>query len=133
MAFFTAAGRLRRRNYFLRIPALYALGLGVYAIPGLFYAGAIPALVSLAASVALLVVLYLTVIQALLRLHDLDLRGWWLLVAFLPVVSYVIGAGLQFVQGTIGPNRFGLDPKRPYLLPLPMPVVPVPPVNDETD
>ena len=128
MAFFTAAGRLRRRDYFLRIPALYALGLGIYAIPGLLYAAEIPALVSLTASMALLVVGYLTVIQALLRLHDLDLRGWWVLVAFLPVVSYVLGAGLQFVQGSIGPNRFGLDPKRPYQI-----LSPMPPVNDETD
>ena len=128
MAFFTAAGRLRRRDYFLRIPALYALGLGIYAIPGLLYAAEIPALVSLTAFVALLAVGYLTVIQALLRLHDLDLRGWWVLVAFLPVVSYVLGAGLQFVRGSIGPNRFGLDPKRPCQLPPSMP-----PVNDETD
>ena len=115
MAFFTAVGRLRRRDYFLRIPVLYALGLGIYAIPGLLYAAEIPALVGSIAVAALLVVGYLTVIQALLRLHDLDLRGWWVLVAFLPVVSYVLGAGLQFVQGSVGPNRFGPDPKRPCL------------------
>ena len=132
MAFFTAAGRLRRRDYFLRIPALYALGIGTYAMPGLFYAAEIPAFVSLAAFVGLLVVAYLTVVQALLRLHDLDLRGWWFLVAFLPVVSYVLGAGLQFVQGTVGPNRFGLDPKRPFLLP-PPPAAVILPANEEID
>ena len=73
MAFFTVAGRLRRRDYFLRIPALYVVGFGIYAIPGLLYATEIPAVVSLAAFVALLAVVYLTVIQAMLRLHDLDL------------------------------------------------------------
>ncbi|MDO7845386.1 DUF805 domain-containing protein [Hymenobacter sp. M29] len=117
MAFFTAAGRLRRRDYFLRVVALYALGIGVYAIPGLLYAAEVPGMVGLAVFVALLAVVYLCIIQALLRLHDLNLRGWWFLIAFLPIVSYILGAGMQFVQGTIGPNRFGLDPKRPTLLP----------------
>ena len=32
-------------------------------------------------------------------------------------LSYVLGLGLQLVQGTIGPNRFGPDPKRPGLMP----------------
>lgn len=57
---------------------------------------------------------YLTLVQALLRLHDLDLSAWWALVGLLPLVSYVLGAGLQFVPGTVGSNRFGPDPKRSH-------------------
>lgn len=133
MAFFTAAGRLRRRDYFLRIPALYVVGFGIYAIPGLLYAAEVPVAVGSVAVAALLVIVYLTVVQAILRLHDLDLRGWWFLIALLPVVSYVLGAGLQFVQGTVGPNRFGLDPKRPLLLPPRPPAAMAASTNDETE
>jgi uncharacterized membrane protein YhaH (DUF805 family) len=121
MAFFTANGRLRRRDYFLRVLGLYALAFAIYAVPGLLYQAEVPSGVALAALAGIVAVLYLTMVQVALRLHDLDLRAWWWLVAFLPGLSYVLGAGLQFVQGTIGPNRFGLDPKRPALLPPPPP------------
>jgi uncharacterized membrane protein YhaH (DUF805 family) len=118
MAFFTTRGRLRRRAYFLRVIGLYAAGIIIYALPGWLYADEIPALVELAAFTGLVMVWYLVVVQVLLRLHDLNLRAWWALIGLLPLVGYVLGAGLQFVQGTVGPNRFGLDPKRPLLLPV---------------
>lgn len=118
MAFFTAKGRLRRRAFFLRSYGLYLVGILVYALPGWLYATEIPAYVELAALAGLIAVWYLVVVQLLLRLHDLNLRAWWALAILLPLGSYVLGAGLQFVQGTIGPNRFGLDPKRPLLLPV---------------
>lgn len=119
MAFFTAAGRLRRRVYFCRVLSLYALALVVYAIPGLLYSLKVPAAIALLALVGFVVIFYLVLVQALLRLHDLNLSSWWSLAMLLPVISHIMGAGLQFVQGTVGPNRFGLDPKRPYLLPPP--------------
>ncbi|MBJ6108930.1 DUF805 domain-containing protein [Hymenobacter sp. BT523] len=117
MAFFTANGRLRRRAYLLRVLGLYTLAILFYAAPGLLYAAEVPPGLALAALAGIVAVLYLTMVQVALRLHDLDLRAWWWLVMLLPGVSYVLGAGLQFVQGTVGPNRFGPDPKRPHLLP----------------
>ncbi len=132
MAFFTAAGRLRRRGYFCRVLGLYALALMVYATPGLLYSVAVPAAIALLALAAFAGIFYLVIVQALLRLHDLNLSSWWSLVMLLPVVSYVLGAGLQFVPGTVGPNRFGLDPKRPYLLP-PPPAAISPSLNAETE
>jgi len=39
------------------------------------------------------------------RLHDVDRRGWWILVP-------VYGIILLFFAGTPGPNRFGEDPKQ---------------------
>ncbi|MET4076649.1 DUF805 domain-containing protein [Hymenobacter sp. UYCo722] len=133
MAFFTGAGRLRRRGYFCRVLGLYALALVVYALPGWLYAMEVPVPVALLALAGFVVIFYLVVVQALLRLHDLNLSSWWSLVMLLPVVSYILGAGLQFVQGTVGPNRFGLDPKRPYLLPPPPPPMIVPPGNTEPE
>lgn len=130
MAFFTATGRLRRRTYFLRVLGLYAAGIVIYAIPGLLYAIEVPSSIALLALGGFLVVFYLVLVQVLLRLHDLNLSSWWSLVMVLPVVSYILGSGLQFVQGTIGPNRFGLDPKRPAFLPVAVPITPLPPEAD---
>jgi uncharacterized membrane protein YhaH (DUF805 family) len=133
MAFFTAAGRLRRRGYFLRIIGLYALAAVVYALPGLLYTVEVPLAVALLALAGFVVIFYLVVVQAMLRLHDLNLSSWWSLILLLPVVSYVLGAGMQFVQGTVGPNRFGLDPKRPSLLPPLPPIALAAPTNDEVE
>lgn len=121
MAFFTAAGRLRRRYYFLRVMGLYTLGAVIYAIPGLLNVDKLPVLLTLSALIGILLIGYLVVVQCVLRLHDLDLQSWWALILLLPIVSYILGGGMQLVQGTIGPNRFGPDTKRPDLVP---PIVP---------
>jgi uncharacterized membrane protein YhaH (DUF805 family) len=45
------------------------------------------------------------------RLHDRDMSGWWLLIAFIPGIgglALLIICG--FLKGTAGPNRFGPDP-----------------------
>ena len=45
------------------------------------------------------------------RMHDIDKSAWWLLLGLIPVVSLVLL--YFFVQpGTVGPNRFGPDPKQ---------------------
>lgn len=65
-------------------------------------------------------VLLLTVAAA--RLHDLSLGGWWLLVLLgvaalavavpaVGLVMLVLWFALLLWPGTIGPNRFGPDPR----------------------
>ena len=127
MVFFTAAGRLRRRAYFLRVLGLYIAGIVIYAIPSLLYPAEIPSWMQLATLLVIVGLFYLVIVQVLLRLHDLNFSSWWSLIMLLPVVSYILGGGLQFVQGTIGPNRFGLDPKRPLLLTAAIPRALLPP------
>lgn len=44
------------------------------------------------------------------RMHDIDRSGWWLLIAFVPVLGILLVI-YWFVQiGTTGANRFGTDP-----------------------
>jgi len=52
------------------------------------------------------------------RLHDRDMSGWWLLGLFigmviplLNIVAAIAYLVLMFLPGTVGPNRFGEDPK----------------------
>jgi uncharacterized membrane protein YhaH (DUF805 family) len=43
------------------------------------------------------------------RLHDLDRTGWWMLIA-LTVIGIIVLIAWDCIRGTVGPNRFGLDP-----------------------
>lgn len=45
------------------------------------------------------------------RWHDRDKSGWWVLIAFVPIIGglwYLIECG--FLEGTKGPNKYGPDP-----------------------
>lgn len=46
------------------------------------------------------------------RVHDLDRTGWWWLLAFLPVIGWLILLIWACSPGTRGPNRYGADPLR---------------------
>lgn len=43
------------------------------------------------------------------RMHDVNKSGWYILI---PVYNII----LSFTEGTIGPNKYGPDPKRPEIL-----------------
>ena len=111
---FTTTGRLRRRTFFWSILLLYLLAFACYGVPALaeiqFRNTALHW--QYMALMGLALCYYLVVVQAVKRLHDIDLRGWWLLLALLPLVGLVLGAGMQFIAGTAGPNRFGPDPRQ---------------------
>jgi uncharacterized membrane protein YhaH (DUF805 family) len=54
------------------------------------------------------------------RLHDRDMSGWWYLgvivLSFIPLVGMLVSLAflvIMFLPGTVGPNRFGPDPKDP--------------------
>jgi uncharacterized membrane protein YhaH (DUF805 family) len=44
------------------------------------------------------------------RLHDLDKSGWWLLIAFVPLIGAIVLLVWFLSRGTVGANRFGEDP-----------------------
>ena len=45
------------------------------------------------------------------RLHDLNQSGWRAPAWFVPILGWLLLIWLAF-PGTVGPNRFGLDPKQ---------------------
>ena len=46
---------------------------------------------------------------AIRRLHDLDRSGWWFLLAFIPIVGWIILIIWYCSRGSEGQNRFGPD------------------------
>lgn len=41
------------------------------------------------------------------RLHDIDRSGWWILIAFIPIIGLIILIYWYVQPGTAGENRFG--------------------------
>src|SRR5262245_30143130 len=61
-------------------------------------------------SLASLALLLPNLAVAARRLHDTDRSGWFLLLAFIPLIGIIILIVWWCQQGSAGPNRFGPDP-----------------------
>ncbi|MFZ7129437.1 DUF805 domain-containing protein [Avibacterium avium] len=46
------------------------------------------------------------------RFHDLDLSAWSLLLLLIPIINVIVFILLMTLSGTVGPNRYGDDPKQ---------------------
>lgn len=88
------------------IVALAAMLLGIYARATFMpRAGALVLVALLFGGVLAAVVWFIGLIVR--RLHDADHSGWWALLAFVPVVNFLLMLYLLVVPGTPGANRFG--------------------------
>ena len=45
------------------------------------------------------------------RLHDTSRTGWWLLIAFIPLIGAIVLLIFMFLDSTSGTNEYGPDPK----------------------
>jgi uncharacterized membrane protein YhaH (DUF805 family) len=100
-------GRIGRRTWWLWGVAAM-LGLAMYATVLLRVAG-----VSATATdtVVNLLLLWPALALSVKRWHDRGKSGWWVLVALVPVVGWLwMLVENGFLRGTLGPNRFGVDP-----------------------
>lgn len=52
-----------------------------------------------------------TVTVTVRRLHDGGRSGWWLLIALVPLVGWIVALYQLVGRGTQGDNRFGSDPR----------------------
>ena len=112
-------GRISRWPYLWRVLTLYLLAFLCYGLPRLaeYQFNNTAAHWENLALAGILFCFYLVVVLMVKRLHDLNLRGWWLLLALIPIVSIGLGNALFFVSGTAGPNRFGPSPSEPTIPP----------------
>lgn len=102
------AGRASRREYwmFMAFNAVVAFGVELLVAPLAFRLG-FPR-VSDAVIYAYALIAFLPGLSvAVRRLHDLGMRGWWLLVSLVPVFGSVALIVLFCLPGEKGENRFG--------------------------
>ena len=117
--FFSWEGRLNRKPYILRCLALGLIMMAIYILLMVIafttaaaqVGNGIPTMGAFSATY----ILYLPFIisgylLALRRLHALDLSAFFILLSFVPVVSFFFALYVIFKKGTEGPNSYGPDP-----------------------
>jgi uncharacterized membrane protein YhaH (DUF805 family) len=140
-------GRIRRTNYWLgAIGANFVLGIVFWILFFILGGGAVMAssamgggdpnsTASTAAGaglgIGLIILLIAYVVVALWiglalqikRWHDRDKSGVWVLISFIPIVgAFWVLIECGFMDGTMGPNRFGPSPKGIVAPPMQQPV-----------
>jgi uncharacterized membrane protein YhaH (DUF805 family) len=105
------SGRARRMEYwmFTLINVLISIGLAIVdvmtgmasPVTGL---GVLSCIYALAVFVPSLAV-------SVRRLHDTDRSGWWLLIAFIPLIGAIVLLVFMLLDGTPGDNKYGPSPK----------------------
>ena len=99
------SGRARRTEYWLFVlfSMVIAMVLGVVD-----YVLGSPGIVGLLFALAILIP---GIAVAVRRLHDTDRSGWWLLIAFVPIVGTIVLLVFLLLDSNPGENRFGSSPK----------------------
>ena len=141
-------GRIRRTHYWLAsIGAGFALGV-ILVVLMIIFGGAIAVLFNAAGGgnsgraagagviiIALLVflawfavVMWISVALQVKRWHDRDKAWPWVFISFIPIVgAFWVLIECGFLDGTMGPNRFGPSPKGVTGPPQMAPVIAPPP------
>ncbi len=113
---FSSKGRFARSTYLaysfgtMFIVMLLAAALGATGLLSGNTAGMGPG-ATVAMALGYLVVLYVSTIFGIRRLHDLNWSGWWIVVMYIPIVGIVLAVPMLFFRGTAGVNSYG--PPRP--------------------
>lgn len=97
-------GRARRTEYwmfFLIYVGIVIVASVIDALLGMGLLGGLAALGHLIPSITV----------GVRRLHDINRSGWWLLVALVPFIGWIIAIYWAVKEGDSGSNNFGADPK----------------------
>ena len=118
------SGRARRKEYWMFFLFNFLIMLGIAIVEtviGLGFMGI--GLISFIYAIGVLIPGLAVTVR---RLHDTDRSGWWLLVAFIPIVGALALLYFMVVDGTPGANRYGANPKG---VGAPAPAGSMPPMN----
>lgn len=120
---FSFNGRISRIEYALSFLVggvvfgiAFFLGVGTALFGAASNSGSSFGVGMLISFLALIADIWFTLAQYVKRLRDTDKSGWLLLLGLIPIVNFALGLYMPFADGTVGPNRYGQDPKNrmPY-------------------
>ncbi|MGA9851542.1 MAG: pilin [Gammaproteobacteria bacterium] len=108
--FFDPTNRIGRLRYLA-----YNIGCGLIALITIVIGFALVGAHIVWLGVILLALTYIFLVVmniffVIRRLHDFNASGWWTLLILVPFVNFIFTLVLIFAPGTIGENRFGLQP-----------------------
>ena len=99
-------GRARRKEYWMYMLAYALVYLAIMLISSV--SETVGDLLMLVFALGLLIP---SLALGFRRLHDIDKSAWWLLIGLIPILGGLVLLYFAVLPGTVGPNRFGPDPK----------------------
>ena len=104
-------GRARRKEYWFF--ALFNLIVSVVLTVVDYMTGSLdPELgVGLLSGIYSLAILIPSLAVTVRRLHDTDRTGWWVLIAFIPLIGAIVLLVFMLLDSKPGDNRYGPNPK----------------------
>ncbi|PCC99642.1 DUF805 domain-containing protein [Halopseudomonas pelagia] len=105
------SGRARRKEYwFFTLFNLLAM-LVLSFIDGMIGMYSLEAGVGVLSGIYALGILIPSLAVTVRRLHDTSRTGWWILLAFIPLIGAVVLLIFTVLDSTPGSNKYGPDPK----------------------
>jgi uncharacterized membrane protein YhaH (DUF805 family) len=106
-------GRARRMEYWMFHLVNLIIGLLLAGLDGVFHLDNNSGLLKIGLLQGLysLLVLLPSWGVGVRRLHDTGRSGWWLLIAIIPLIGWIVLIVFLATDGDRQPNAYGLDPK----------------------
>ena len=102
--YFNVNGRARRTEYWMYFLVYLGIIIVAAVLDGILHRRALGGLVAL-------VHLVPSITVGVRRLHDIGRSGWWLLIALLPLIGWLIALYWAVKEGEPHDNAYGPDPK----------------------
>ena len=102
--YFNVNGRARRTEYWMYFLVYLGIIIVAAVLDGILHRRALGGLVAL-------VHLVQSITVGVRRLHDIGRSGWWLLIALLPLIGWLIALYWAVKEGEPHDNAYGPDPK----------------------
>jgi len=105
------SGRSRRKEYWFFVLFVVIISIVLNIIDGLIgvYDRSMGA--GLLSTIFSLAILIPSIAVSVRRLHDIDRTGWWVLIALVPLVGWIVLLVFHVQDSTPGTNRYGPNPK----------------------
>jgi uncharacterized membrane protein YhaH (DUF805 family) len=97
-------GRARRTEYWMFLLVYLGIVIVASVLDAMTGTGLLVGLVAL-------VHLIPSITVGVRRLHDIDRSGWWLLIALVPLIGWIIALYWAVKEGDAQANRYGAGPK----------------------
>lgn len=105
------SGRSRRKEYWLFTLFNMLAMLVLSFIDGMIGLYNVEAGVGLLSGIYALGIFIPSLAVTVRRLHDTSRSGWWILIAFIPLIGALVLIIFAVLDSTPGSNKFGPDPK----------------------
>jgi uncharacterized membrane protein YhaH (DUF805 family) len=105
--YFEVSGRSTRSEYWFFVLFVFIFNIVAGILDALLGLGDPMQGIGLLGGIVSLVHLIPSITVGIRRLHDIDRTGWWLLIAFVPLIGFIVLIVFFVTGSTPGVNRFG--------------------------